>query len=163
MNNKTVGTVIIGIAALMGFMIFLFNKALTDIVGDSCSDGIECPMWGAIDFQTNLSLGLMVFVIAIGFYLIFFTKEKKHIETTLVTKPTKEDYREKMTDLDEDERHILEKVIDSNGAAFQSALVDEEKFTKVKVTRILDKLEGRGLIERKRRGMTNIVILKKHN
>lgn len=32
--------------------------------------------------------------------------------------------------------------------------------TKVKVTRILDRLEGREIIERKRRGMTNVVILK---
>jgi len=43
---------------------------------------------------------------------------------------------------------------------FQSELVDENGYTKVKVTRILDKLEGRGLIERRRRGMTNVVILK---
>ena len=36
----------------------------------------------------------------------------------------------------------------------------DRTMTKVKVTRILDKLEGRGLVERKRRGMTNVVMLK---
>jgi len=39
--------------------------------------------------------------------------------------------------------------------------VEETGFTKVKITRILDSLEGNGLIERKRRGMTNIIILRR--
>ncbi|MBI4983154.1 MarR family transcriptional regulator [Candidatus Woesearchaeota archaeon] len=51
-------------------------------------------------------------------------------------------------------------VLREQGSAYQSDLIKETRLTKVKVTRILDKLEGRGLIERKRRGMTNIVILK---
>jgi len=32
---------------------------------------------------------------------------------------------------------------------------------KVKVSRILDKLEGKGLVETKTRGMTNVILLKK--
>ena len=47
----------------------------------------------------------------------------------------------------------------SNGTIFQSDLVEKSDFSKVKVSRILDKLEGRQLIERKRRGMTNVVVL----
>ena len=43
---------------------------------------------------------------------------------------------------------------------FQSSLVNETKLSKVKVTRILDRLEGKSLIERKRRGMSNVIILK---
>ena len=43
---------------------------------------------------------------------------------------------------------------------FQADLVDKCGFGKVKVTRILDGLENKGLVERKRRGMSNIVILK---
>ena len=33
-------------------------------------------------------------------------------------------------------------------------------FGKAKMTRIIDRLEGRGFVERKRRGMTNVVVLK---
>ena len=43
---------------------------------------------------------------------------------------------------------------------FQADLVDKSGFGKVKVTRILDRLESKNLIERKRRGMNNIVALK---
>jgi len=54
----------------------------------------------------------------------------------------------------------LVKIIESDGSIIQSDLVERTKFNKVKVTRILDRLEGMNLIERRRRGMTNIVMLK---
>lgn len=55
---------------------------------------------------------------------------------------------------------IFECIIDSNGTIFQSALTEKTSYNKVKISRILDKLEGRGLIERRRHGMTNVVIIK---
>ncbi|PIN91750.1 hypothetical protein COU61_01900 [Candidatus Pacearchaeota archaeon CG10_big_fil_rev_8_21_14_0_10_35_13] len=55
---------------------------------------------------------------------------------------------------------ICDEAIEGDGTLFQSDLVDKSGFDKVKVTRILDKLEGKGFIERKRRGMSNVVILK---
>ena len=33
-------------------------------------------------------------------------------------------------------------------------------FGKVKITRVIDRLEGKNLIERRRRGMTNVVVFK---
>ena len=38
--------------------------------------------------------------------------------------------------------------------------LDTFDFSKVKITRILDRLEGKHLVNRERRGMTNIVILR---
>jgi len=169
MRNRLVGILIVVIAALMGFIIFSFNIALTDIVNTSCSHGSSCPMWGTIDFQTNLSIGITVFVAIIGIYLIFFGEEEKII-TKIKTirqqfepnKITKENYQKILSNLSGDDRIIFNKIIESQGTMFQSDLVDKTKFNKVKVSRILDKLEGRGLIERRRRGMTNVVILKHH-
>lgn len=167
MRNRVVGILIIGIAVLIGFIIFSFNQAMTSIVNASCSHGSSCPMWGTIDFQTNVSIGIMVFVIVIGIYLIFFGEEEKIITKIKTIKPqiepkkiTKGNYQKVMSTLSQDERLVLQKTIESQGTIFQSELVDKTKFTKVKVTRILDKLEGRGLVERKRRGMTNVIILK---
>ncbi|MFH1786813.1 MAG: MarR family transcriptional regulator [archaeon] len=62
--------------------------------------------------------------------------------------------------LAEDEKRLYEEIKKADGAIFQAELVEKAGMTKVKVTRILDKLEGKGVIERKRRGMTNVVILK---
>lgn len=167
MKNRIAGILVIGIALLIGFIIFSFNQAMTNIVSTSCSHGSECPMWGTIEFQTNLSIAIMVIIIIIGLYLIFFGKEeiritrfktlKQQIEPKKITKGN---YQKVMNTLDKDEKIMLEKIIEAQGTIFQSELVDKTKFPKVRVTRILDKLEGKGLIERKRRGMTNVVVLK---
>ena len=108
----------------------------------------------------------MVFVGFIGLYFIFFSKEE--IVTKIKTvkqqiepkKITKQNYQKIMSDLSDDEKLIFEKILEAEGTIFQSDLVDKSNLAKVKVTRLLDRLEGKGLIERKRRGMTNIVILK---
>lgn len=171
MRNRIVGVLVIVIALLIGFIIYTFNTSMTSIINESCSHGPECAMWGTLEFQTNVSLGVMVFVIIIGLYLIFFSKEEK-IVTKMITKIrtvkpqiesekiTKENYQKIMSSLDNDEKILLEKIIDAKGSVAQSELVGKTEFNKVKVTRILDKLEGKGIIERKRRGMTNVVILK---
>ncbi len=167
MKNRIIGLIVIGIAFLIGFIIYSFNRALATIVASTCVHGSSCPMWETIGFQTKVSLGIMLFVVFIGLYLIFFGKEE-HIITKVkrlkqqigLAGPTKDNYQKIMAQLSEEERLIFEKIIAVHGTIFQSVLADKTQFTKVKVTRVLDKLEGRGLIERKRRGMTNVVILK---
>ena len=43
---------------------------------------------------------------------------------------------------------------------FQRDLMEKLEIGKVKTTRLLDKLESKQIIERKRRGMNNIIVLK---
>ena len=43
---------------------------------------------------------------------------------------------------------------------FQADLIEKLNLGKVKVSRILDRLENKNLIERKRRGMNNLIVLK---
>jgi uncharacterized membrane protein len=168
MENRSVGYLIILVAILIGFIIYSFNVALADIVSTACSHGASCPMWGTISFQTNVSLAIMAFVVLIGVYLIFFGKDEKVVTRVRTVKrqagpkkPVIEDYRKVMGELGKDERTLLEEVVKEAGTVFQSSLVEKSGFSKVRVTRGLDRLEGRGLIERKRRGMTNVVILRR--
>lgn len=155
MENKNIGYLIIVISILIGFIIFSFNKALREMVAVSCTHGPECPMWGTINFQTNISVGIMIFVLLIGLFLIFSHKFRRKIAFL-----SKEKYQEIIKTLDADEKVIFNIIFDSKGSIFQSTLVDKSNLSKVKVTRLLDRLEGKNLIERKRRGMTNIVLLK---
>lgn len=173
MKNRQVGYLIIGIGILIGFVILIFNKALTTIINTSCSHGPTCPMWGTLKAQTYISIGLMVFIVLIGLFLVFFGRDEK-IVTELRTKIkkikikeqvkpkeiTKENYESVLNKLNPDEKVAVEHLIEAKGTLFQSDLVEKTGFTKVKVTRILDRLEGMAIIERKRRGMTNVVILK---
>jgi uncharacterized membrane protein len=63
--------------------------------------------------------------------------------------------------LPEDERRLYEIIDEAGGEILQVKLVASGEFSKSKVTRLLDKLEDRGLIKRERHGMTNRVRLEK--
>lgn len=168
MKNRITGTIIVAIGFLIGFIIYAFNRALTGIVGSVCSHGSSCPMWGTISFQTNVSIGVMVLVIAVGVYLIFFGQEEKIVTKVRrmnhqvePRKLSKNNFKKVMADLNRDERLVFEKIIQAEGTIFQAELLEQTGFNKVKVTRILDKLEGRDVVQRRRRGMSNVVILKR--
>ncbi|MBN2420844.1 MarR family transcriptional regulator, partial [Candidatus Woesearchaeota archaeon] len=110
---------------------------------------------------------LLAFMAGMGIYLIFFSQEEKIItkfkrikEQIEPNKITKANYQKVISELDDDEKKVFEIILNAQGSVFQSELVSKTGLTKVKVTRILDRLEGKGLIERKRRGMTNVVVLR---
>ena len=65
-----------------------------------------------------------------------------------------------MKKLDAEEQKIIRLLEEKEGSTYQSDLIKETGHSKVKITRILDKLESKGILEKKRRGMTNIVVLK---
>jgi len=165
MKNRTVGMLIVGIALVIGFIIYMFNQAMTTIVATECTHGLSCPMWGTINFETNVAIGLMIIVVGIGLYLVFFSKDevivKRITRQVEMSKPTKDAYEKILRGLGDEEKTVLEGVIASEGTIFQSDLVEKSGLSKVKVSRILDKLEGLGLVERKQRGMTNVVLLKR--
>ena len=62
--------------------------------------------------------------------------------------------------LSEEEQKVYTLLTEKEGSMYQSDLTKETGFSKVQTTRILDKMEAQKILERKRRGMTNIVILK---
>jgi len=61
--------------------------------------------------------------------------------------------------LDADERLLFIEVKEKGGAALQKDLGHRDGFSRTKVTRVLDRLESKGLVVREREGMTNRVRL----
>ncbi len=59
--------------------------------------------------------------------------------------------------LDGDEQELMRVLLTSGGDALQRDLVRSTSFSDAKVSRLLDKLEGRGLVVRQRQGMSNRV------
>lgn len=158
MQNKTVGWIIIGIAMVIGLIVLLFNTTMTKIVNTTCSHGPSCTMYESIRTQTWIS-GIIIGVILIIGLIIMFLKPEERIITKKIAiekKHTPIDYSK----LDKEEKVLVKTIEQAEGSIFQAELVEKSGFDKVKVTRILDRLEGKQLIERKRRGMTNIVLLK---
>ena len=61
--------------------------------------------------------------------------------------------------LDGDERRLMRLIVQSRGDVLQRDLVTATAFSDAKVSRLLDRLEERGLVVRERQGMTNRVRL----
>lgn len=156
MENKQVGWLIIGLAVVMVVIVLIFNTALKNIVGDTCSHGPSCSMYSTIKTQTWISLSIIGVIVIIGL-VIMFTKPKEKV----VVKTIKEKKKKlNLEGLDKDEKKVVELLLSENKAMFQSSLMEKLEIGKVKTTRLLDKLEAKQLIERKRRGMNNIVVLR---
>ena len=62
--------------------------------------------------------------------------------------------------LDDREKKVVRMLQEENGVIFQKTLMEKMEIGKVGITRLLDKLEAKQIIERKRRGMNNVVVLK---
>ncbi|MBI2151613.1 MarR family transcriptional regulator [Candidatus Woesearchaeota archaeon] len=170
MKNKHVGLLIIGMGVFFLFIVFSFNMALNKIVNTSCNHGITCPMNVTLRTQELISYSLIALLVVLGVIVFFFMRDDSTpIKETAIIKETDSDNNHKMIleeknnkleNLDEEEKKIMNLVLREEGSVYQSDLVKETGLSKVTVTRLLDRLEGRGLIERKRRGMTNIVVMK---
>ena len=63
--------------------------------------------------------------------------------------------------LNKDQREIVKLIIKNNGKIYQSVLVREVVFSKVKVSRIIKELEEKNIIQKKKFGMTNTITLVK--
>ncbi|PJE81103.1 hypothetical protein COU58_04290 [Candidatus Pacearchaeota archaeon CG10_big_fil_rev_8_21_14_0_10_32_42] len=156
MENKQVGLLIIGLAIVMVIIVLIFNAALKNIVGQTCTHGPSCTMYDTIKTQTWISLSIVGIILIIGLTIMFTKPREKVIVKRIKDKKKKLD----LSGLDKDERKVVDLLLNENGAMFQSSLMEKMEIGKVKATRLLDKLESKQMIERKRRGMNNIIVLR---
>ncbi|MBI2665869.1 MarR family transcriptional regulator [Candidatus Woesearchaeota archaeon] len=170
MKNKHVGFLVIALALVVFLIVVSFNNAIETIVNTTCTHGASCPMQVTLKTQKMISYTLVGLLVALGLGITFFLKNEQIIvhkeiihesNPNAITSEEKEkQWKEKIQSLDAEEQQLMNILLREQGSVYQSSLIKETKLTKVKVSRVLDRLEGKGLLERKRRGMTNIVILK---
>ena len=162
MENKHVGYLLLGFSVLVIFLILLFNSTLKEIIGTTCGethDGEFCPMNQTVNQQTYIALGVVGLLIIVSFILIFSKPQKEVIFKTRTVEKKIPKKKIDISELKQDEKQIFE-LIQNNKAIFQADLIEKTGFGKAKMTRIIDRLEGKGFVERKRRGMTNVVVMK---
>lgn len=158
LSRKNIGVAIIVISLFIFALSYLYMdtvKKLDAQLHKDCDLPDEiCP------FKKNIppeAAGGFVIAAVTGFFgaFVFLSspKEEKEVAEKLMRN------REIVSKLDNDEKKIFGMVSES-GAIFQSELVEKSGMGKVKITRLLDRLESKGIVERKRRGMTNVVVIK---
>lgn len=154
MRNREVGYIVVGISIILFGIIALFNFGVANILNATCSMGPTCSMYKTLNMQTWISILIASVVLIVGLVLIF-SKEKEKI---VIKKERKKAVD--LSGLDKSEKEVVKILQEENGAIFQSSLMEKLGVGKVGITRLLDKLEAKQIIERKRRGMNNIVVLK---
>jgi len=162
MENKYVGYLLLGISLLIIIIILLFNSAMKEIIKTSCGlahNGELCPMNKNIDRQTYFAFSIVGLLVVVSFMLIFSKPQKEIVIQTKTIEKKKPKKKIDLTGLRKEEKQVFE-LIQTNNAIFQAELIEKTGFGKAKMTRLIDRLEGRGFVERKRRGMTNVVVLK---
>ena len=164
MKNRSVGWLVIGISIFIGAIIWIFNYGVANLINSTCSMGPTCSMYKTLSIQTWISIAIAFVVFCIGLFLVLAKENEKIIIKKI--KPygkiePKQFDKKNLKGLNKEELDIMNLILANKGSIFQSELVEKTQINKVRITRILDSLEGQGLIERKRRGMTNIVILKR--
>lgn len=160
MENRNVGYMLLGVSVLVVIIIFMFKSALTGFVDASCTiahGGEYCPMYETIDKQTYLSLGIVGLLVLVAFVLIFSKPSEKIVIKRVEAKKKLKEFD--LSELNAEEKKVFEEIKESK-AIFQADLIEKTGIGKVKMTRIIDRLEGKGFVERKRRGMTNVVVLR---
>ena len=156
MENKNVGWLVIGIAVVIAIIVIMFNSVLRENLGLVCSHGPSCEMYTNLNVQTWISLVIVAIIFIIGLVLIFNKPKEKIVIKTIKEKKKKLD----LSGLNENEKKAVDLIIKEGNAMFQSDLMEKLGIGKVGITRLLDKLEAKQIIERKRRGMNNIVVIR---
>ncbi len=160
MENKYIGWLLLGVSALIIVVIFLFRSSLINLVDTTCpliEHGYSCPAYTTITQQSYLAFAIVALLVVVAIVLIL----SKPREKIIIQKVKENEKKKKIAAglLRPEERAVLS-ILQAEGPLFQADLIEKSSFSKVKMSRILDRLEARNIIERKRRGMMNIVVLK---
>jgi len=149
---KLIGAVLVGVSVLLVILLSLIKAGLDEqsaflcsVVSSSDMDMSSCPV-----HKSNTSWLLIV-----AFSMSFLALGAGAF---LLLKPLAE--RKAFPKLDEQEKQVYDLLKSHEGSLYQSDILKEAQLSKVKLTRLLDKMEQKGILERKRRGMTNIIVLR---
>ena len=172
-ENRTMMGIIVILLLLFVAAVFFYNRTLNDLAAGSCTDSpLTCPHEKVVETQ-NLVIGVLILVIGVmAAWMGYNTYVKKpdasapaqgagnETPETIETKPRARKKKIVAAELEPDEAAVVAIINEGNGSAYQSDIIRKTGFSKVKVSRIIDRMEQKGLVERKRRGMTNLVVAK---
>ena len=161
LNIKTTGYLLIAFSAVL-FIILTFVKIEYDKQAaficktfDKNDLNMEkCPAHeNNASWLFTAAFGITFLAFGFGLYMLLLPK--------ISAETMKKEFKQIDTSkLDEEEKKVYDFIKNRGGSSYQTDLIKETESSKVKITRVLDKLESKGILERKRRGMTNIIVLK---
>ncbi|RLI04573.1 MarR family transcriptional regulator [Candidatus Bathyarchaeota archaeon] len=158
-HGKTVFIAALFVASASVLGLKLLNPTPIQIVVEGQSASIiQLPGFFTLEDVITILAASIILGVS-GTYLLFFDSVEKPVGE-LILEERKERWKEIVKTLKEDEQKIYRAIIEADGIIEQSELPEKTGLSKASVSRALDLLESKGLVERRRRGMGNIILLK---
>jgi DNA-binding transcriptional ArsR family regulator len=158
-HGRTVFMAVLFVVSVFVLGLKLLNPTPIQIFVEGNQTAID-QIPGFFTFTDVMILVVASIILAIsGMYLLFFDSLERPAGE-LVLGERKKRWEHIVKTLKNDEQKIYKAIIDSDGIIEQSTLPEKTEISKSNVSRALDLLESRGLIEKRRRGMTNTILLK---
>lgn len=163
MENKKLGIILIVISLIVGgIFIYLINSLSQQSQQAGCFDNKECFVIERGLTVSHVAIGIFSFMLALGFYLLFFNKTEKIILDKL-----EDEKKEKIEDakfemlmkaLDPFEQEVVKIVREQDGIT-QNTLKLKLNMSKAKLSYVLQELEKRGIVKRVEKGKTLAIYL----
>ncbi|MBI3036123.1 MarR family transcriptional regulator [Candidatus Woesearchaeota archaeon] len=163
MENKKLGFVILSFSIVasvlaFGFMGFL-GKQTTAL---QCYPTNECQRVQSLTSLSHIAVGLISFIGALGFYLLFFSTSEeailKRLEEEKNMRVEQDKFELIIKAMDDNERKVLKAIKEQEGIT-QSTLKFRTDLSKAKVSQILTDFEKKRLVKREAKGKTYAVYL----
>jgi uncharacterized membrane protein len=163
-RGKTLFAAAVFVASVLVFALKLLNPTPVQILVEG-NTAITTQVPGLFTYADVLVIAVALVLMSVsGTYILL------HDSTTpaaaapasagdVILEERRQRWEEVAKTLKDDEQTLFKAIIDE-GIVHQSELVEKTGLPKSNVSRALYGLESRGLIERRRRGMGNVVLLK---
>ena len=154
MENKKLGVLLIILGLLVGGLIIYYIDVLTEKSDElGCFNDPSCvPIERGLSIS-HVGIGIFSFIIALGFYLLFFNKTEDLLVKRLGEDKDNEKFEFAMKFLNPYEAKVLRKIKEEEGIT-QSTLRLKLDMSKAKLSYVLQDLEKRELIKRVEKGKT---------
>ncbi len=163
MQNKKLGITIVILSLVAGILVFNLIRVLGRETNNlQCYPTNECQRMSSLLGLTHVAIGLISFILALGFYLLFFSTSEeailKRLEEEKNMKIGEDRFGLILKAMDDHERMVM-KVIKEQEGVSQSTLRYKANLSKAKISQILTSFEKKHLIKREARGKTYSVYL----
>ncbi len=164
MENKKLGVLLIILSVIVLILFLNYNLQISrQSIEIGCFPNQDCKTIERMLSLSHIAIGIFSFILALGFYLLFFNKtEKAILEKLEKEKELKVDdmkFKILMKALDPFEQKAIEAIREQDGIT-QNTLRLRTDMSKSKLSIVLKELEKRGLIKRIEKGKTLSVFLR---
>jgi uncharacterized membrane protein len=160
--GQVLAAVFLAISAFVIALKLIQPASLKVYVGSGGNATLVTSIPGLYTFGDVLVVFFSTLVAGISATFILTSKKNSGIQPLgeMVLSERREKWLEISKTLKDDEMKVYQTVLDAGGILNQGDLVTQSGLSKATVSRTLDLLESKGLVEKRRRGMGNVILLK---